>query len=66
MAIEFGTDVEVIDAFGERVRMKALGPPGPGRDFTVVMVCTEDEWLAGVGEEESIPWPAEYVELVPV
>lgn len=71
MAIQRGSRVEVRTATGELVTMRALGGPSQGRDFAVVWVCLEDDWVAasdydGLVDVPGIPWPAEFVsELQP-
>ena len=59
MAITSGMLVWVRTAGGERVPMRALSGPVKGRDFPVVWVCTEDDYAAAIGGDESvsIPWP---------
>jgi hypothetical protein len=67
MGIDMGTRVEVTTAQGERVVMRALGGPEQGRDFEVVWVTTEDEFIQAeqAGEEaDSIPWPVEAVQVL--
>ena len=60
MAIEPGTQLQVITASGQTVTVRALGHPEQGRDFPVVWVCTEAEYdqarLAG-REPDGLPWP---------
>lgn len=60
MAIDRGDRVEATTASGERVLMRALGPPTRGRDFPIVWVCTEQEFsrYEEAGDEaDGIPWP---------
>lgn len=65
MAIETGSQVEVVTASGATVRMRALGAPTRGRDFPVVWVCTEDEYeKVQAGEIEGIPWPLDAVQEI--
>lgn len=60
MAIRVGDRVEVTTADGEQVVMRALGGPMQGRDFPVVWVCTEDEYMRAErdkDEPDGLPWP---------
>jgi hypothetical protein len=64
MEITSGTLLEVVTASGERVHMRALGGPMKGRDFPVVWVCTEREYVdahATGSQPEGIPWPLDAV-----
>ena len=69
MAIERGSLVGATTASGRVVTMRALGVPVRGRDFPVLWVCTEDEWVRAqkAGEEpDGLPWPLEDVsEMTP-
>jgi len=69
MAIERGILVEVTTAGGDRVRMRALGRPQRGRDFPVLWVCTEEEYVVATEADEEpdgLPWPLDAVhELEP-
>ena len=64
MAIEPGTRVEVVTALSERVPMRAIRGPEPGRDFEVVWVATEDDYDAAGDQADSIPWPVEAVRVL--
>jgi len=42
--IQYGTPIEITTAYGERLRMRALDQPTRGRDFPVVLICTDAEF----------------------
>jgi hypothetical protein len=57
----------VRDAGGRKFRKRALGPAVPGHNFTVVWMCSEDEWAAARAEgrePDGRPWPVEDIESV--
>jgi hypothetical protein len=67
--IEPGSEVEVLTAFGEWRRMRAVTGVVRGHSMPVVHVCKVEDWddvmLLG-GEPESYAWPAEHVrEILP-
>jgi hypothetical protein len=67
MDIARGTLLQVETASGDLATMRALGPPQQGRDFRVVWVCTEAEFIRAeqVGEEpHGLPWPYSAVRAV--
>jgi hypothetical protein len=58
--MQAGTLPECETAGGDRVAMRALGPPQQGHDFRVVWVRTQEEYdrAQRTGQEPSgIPWP---------
>ena len=63
--LEPGDEVDVIDAFGRTLRMRALGPVRAGGDFAVVPITTPERWAGAPPADpswpESTPWPAEDV-----
>ena len=64
--IRRGDIVDATTAGGRRVAMRALTGPQRGHDFTVVWVCTEDEWLRAQeaqDDADGIPWPVEAVNV---
>lgn len=61
MEITRGQVVTVDTASGDEIEMVALGAITAGIDFPIVRVCTPDDWASGVGDDESIPWPARNV-----
>ena len=67
MQIEKGSHVRVRTAFNDWVRRRAASGIEEGADFTVVWVCTEDEWAVAKAESrepEAVPGPAEDVQVV--
>jgi hypothetical protein len=67
MEIKTGSLIEVQDAFGDRLRRRALSGVEPGDTFPVVWACREEEWEAAQAEgrePEATPWPAEDVEVL--
>lgn len=64
MDLARGDIVVARTAYGDEVRMRALGTPTRGRDFDVVWLATETDW-ANAAETESepsgIPWPVDAV-----
>jgi hypothetical protein len=67
MEISEGTLLAVDTATGEQATMRALGPPTQGRDFVVVWVCTEHEFIRArkaAEEPKGIPWPYHAVHAV--
>lgn len=63
LAIRSGDPVIVRSATGDLHR-RALTGPVPGQDFTVIWLCTDDEWddAQKNGREPSgTPWPVEDV-----
>lgn len=64
MTISRGDVLEATTASGTAVTMRAMGAPIQGRDFPVVWVCTEDEWLRAEGDgddPDGLPWPLDAV-----
>jgi hypothetical protein len=64
--IRRGDAVVVRDAWGKRLRRRALSGITEGRDFPVIWVCREQEWDAASAEDRrpvGVPWPVEDVEL---
>ncbi|HEY5844907.1 MAG TPA: hypothetical protein VIU87_26215 [Mycobacterium sp.] len=62
--IQRGDILDATTAGGTVVQMRALDRPVRGRDFPVVWVCTEDEWVrsnAAGDEADGIPWPLDAV-----
>jgi hypothetical protein len=62
-----GSKVLARSAFGELLPRRAVTGVIMGRDFQVVLVCSEGEWEAAHSQgrdPEGIPWPAEDVKLV--
>jgi hypothetical protein len=67
MSITRGDVLEVETAMGTTVQMRALGAPGPGEDFAVVWVSTEEAWqsvLEGSEDAGGLPWPVSAVHRV--
>lgn len=64
MSIQRGDLLEATSARGERVRLRALGGPQPGRDFTVVWVCRADAYTAELAPEAGVPWPADELHVL--
>jgi hypothetical protein len=61
-----GSKVLARSAYGDLLPRRALTGVVMGRDFQVVLVCSEEEWDAAQAEgrePEGIPWPAEDVKL---
>lgn len=59
-----GDLVLAVDASGEELPKRALGPAMRGTKFTVVWVCREEEWQAAQREgrePDGVPWPVEDV-----
>lgn len=68
MQIAAGELVEVVDALGQRKTRRAVTGVIEGHDFTVVWVCTPQEWEAAhraQREPDGFPFPAEDVSLAP-
>lgn len=66
MVIRPGDAVIVSSATGD-LRRRAVTGPVPGQDFTVVWLCSEEEWFAAseAGREpHAVPWPVEDVQLL--
>jgi hypothetical protein len=60
MGVERGDLLHVTTASGTTVPMRALGAPEQGRDFMVIWVCTEAEWVRAStdgDEPDGLPWP---------
>ena len=56
--------MHVTTAGGERVTMRALGPPQQGYSFQVLWVATEDDWEEAERtgtDPDGIPWPTDAV-----
>lgn len=65
MEIRAGAPVVVTTASGDKLSMRALGAPRRGRDFPVVWVCSQEEYMAAEPPDvpRGIPWPLTDVEL---
>jgi hypothetical protein len=62
-----GQPIEVRDAFGQVLKLIAVGPVDPGYDFAVVWACRREEWEAAQQEgrePEAVPWPIEDVSVM--
>ncbi len=62
--IEPGQQVVVVDAFGTRTVRRATTGVVEGHDFSLVRVCTEEEWQEAEREQRepnAVPWPVEDV-----
>ena len=67
MEIYPGMILEVRTATDETVAMRALRKPEQGRDFPVVWVCTEREYVRAeqAGDDpHGIPWPLDAVRVL--
>jgi hypothetical protein len=61
-----GSKVLARSAFGDLLPRRAVTGVVMGRDFQVVLVCSEEEWEAAEAEgrePDGIAWPAEDVSL---
>lgn len=62
-----GDRVRVVDALGDVLDRRAIGPMTAGHDFPVVWLCREEEWADAQAEGRSpdaVPWPAEDVKAL--
>jgi hypothetical protein len=61
-----GDRVTVVNADGDTLPKRALGPVTAGGSFNVVWACREEEWQAALAEgrePDGIPWPARDVSV---